>query len=144
MPAEYAIRVVRGSHLGIMYDGTTFKPNDPTDPLFGDAGYFPRLPDISAEHAADPTSWDLVGFDVEPGDMVVLHPHCLHAGGGADERLPERRNTVLRFYGDQSFYSDHLPPGAPGMYKHDPLPAAGGGFLKDGDPYRPEHALQVR
>ena len=143
MTAEQSIRVVRGSHKGIMYDGTSFNPKDPTDPLWGDAGNFPRLPDITAELAADPTSWDVLGFDVEPGDVVVLHPHCLHSGGGVDQTLPERRNLVFRFLGDRSFYSDHLPD-APGMYDHKPIPATGGGFLTDGDPYRPAYMKNLR
>ncbi len=142
MDREHAIRVVRGSHLGVMYDGTMFNPKDPTEPLWGDAGNFPRLPDISAEVAADPDSWDIAGFDVEPGDVVVLHPHCLHSGGGADDTLPERRNLVLRFFGDRSYYSQHLPD-APGMYDHKPIPAATGGYLKDGDLYRPRSTLQA-
>jgi hypothetical protein len=142
MKKEYAIRVIRGSHKGIMYDGTKFNPKDPTDPLWGDAGDFPRLPDISAEAAADPDAWDIVGFDVEPGDVVVLHPHCLHAGGGADATLPERRNMVLRFFGDKSYYSDHLPA-ASGLYDHKPIRSASGGFLKDGDPWRPAYAMQA-
>ena len=144
MNAEYAIRVVRGSHQGIMYDGTTFNPKDPTDPLWGDAGDFPRLPDISADIEKDPTSWDVAGFDVEPGDVVVLHPHCLHIGGGADENLPERKNLVLRFFGDKSFFSDHLPKTKDrGLYDHEPIPATSGGYLQDGDPYRPEGTLQA-
>jgi hypothetical protein len=140
--AEYAIKVVRGSHKGIMYDGTTFNPKNPTEPLWGDAASFPRLPDISAEAAANPASWDIVSFDVEPADVVVFHPHCLHAGGGADEKMPERRTLVLRFFGDKSYYSDHLP-NVPGMYKYVPIKSARGGFLANGDPYRPEDAPNI-
>lgn len=140
MTGEQSIRVVRGSHLGRMYDGTTFNPADPTEPLWGDAGNFPRLPDISADLRRDPQSWDVRSFDVEPGDVVVLHPHCLHSGGGADaSTLPERRNLVLRFFGDRSHYSEHLPS-MQGMYDHQPIKSANGGFLQDGDPYRPEYA----
>ena len=140
MTAEQSIRVVRGSHKGIQYDGTTFNPKDPTEPLWGDKGNFPRLPNISAEAAADPDSWDIVGFDVEPGDIVVLHPHCLHNGGETDEILPERRNLVLRFFGDKSYFSDHLPKDGKGLYNHKPIPTAEGSFLTDGDLYRPEWA----
>lgn len=134
--ARYGIRVVRGSHKGIMYDGTTFTGDDPTEPLWGENGNFPRLPDITAELAADPTSWDVVSFDVEPGDLVVLHPHCLHAGGAADENMPERRTLVLRFFGDESYYSGHLPD-APGLYENAPIKSVNGSYLQDGDPYRP-------
>jgi len=142
MTAEQAIRVVRGSHQGIMYDGTTFNPEDPTEPIWGDAGNFPRLPDIEAEVEADSDAWDIVGFDVEPGDVLVIHPHCLHAGGATDDTLPERRNIALRFFGDKSYYSGHLPD-VPGPYENAPIPAAAGGHLKDGDLYRPANALQA-
>ena len=140
--ADYAIQVVRGSHNGIMYDGTTFEGDDPTEPLWGDAGNFPRLPDITAELAADPDSWDIVSFDVEPGDLVVLHPHSLHAGGPADETMPERRTLVLRFFGDKSYYSAHLPD-APGLYENAPIKSDSGGFLTDGDPYRPAGVANI-
>ncbi len=135
-PAEYAIQVVRGSHKGVMYDGTTFNPKDPTEPMWGEAANFPRLPDINADRAKDPNSWDIVAFDVEPGDIVALHPHCLHAGGAADAGLPERRTLVFRFYGDESYYSGHLPD-VPGHYDIPPIAAASGGFLTDGDLFRP-------
>ncbi|NKB96895.1 MAG: phytanoyl-CoA dioxygenase [Pseudomonadales bacterium] len=140
MTGEQSIRVVRGSHLGVMYDGTTFNPKDPTEPLWGEAGNFPRLPDITADLERDPASWDVVSFDLEPGDVVVLHPHCLHSGGGSDPAtLPDRRNIVLRFFGDRSHYSDHLPS-MQGMYDHKPIKSASGGYLKDGDPYRPVYS----
>ena len=142
MTAEQSIRIVRGSHKGIMYDGTTFNPTDPTEPLWGEAGDFPRLPDITSEYEANPASWDIVGFDVSPGDIVVLHPHALHAGGKSDANFQVRRNLVLRFFGDKSHYSAHLPD-APGMYNHKPIPATGGGFLADGDPYRPASMIQA-
>ena len=142
MTKQQSIRIVRGSHKGVMYDGTTFNPKDPTEPLWGEAGNFPRLPDITADLETDPSSWDIAGFDVSPGDLVILHPHSIHAGGKNDDTLTVRRNLVLRFFGDKSHYSDHLPD-APGMYNHKPLPAAGGGFLRDGDPYRPASMIQV-
>lgn len=135
--AEYALQVVRGSHKGIMYDGTTFNPKNPTEPLWGDAANFPPLPDISADLARDPKSWDVVSYDVAPGDVVVIHPHCLHAGGGTDAKVPERRTLVLRFFGDKSHYSNHIPD-TPSMYKYAPIKSASGVYLADGDPYRPE------
>lgn len=141
-PAGYGIQVIRGSHKGIMYDGTTFTSDDPTEPLWGAAGSFPRLPDISAELKADPTSWDVVSFDMEPGDIVVLHPHSLHAGGAPDESLPERRTFVFRFFGDKAYYSEHLPD-APGMYENAPIKSVNGGYLADGDPYRPEGVVNL-
>ena len=142
MSADQSIQVVRGSHKGIQYDGTTFNPKNPTQSLWGKAADFPRLPDISAESAANPESWDIVGFDVVPGDVVVFHPHCLHRGGGTDSTLPERRNMVFRFFGDKAYYSDHLPKTG-GMYDLNPIPSAAGGYLADGDLYRPADSIRA-
>ena len=72
-----------------------------------------------------------------PGDVVVLHPHCLHARGGTDAKVPERRTLVLRFFGDKSHYSAHIPD-TPSMYEYAPIKSANGGYLADRDPYRPE------
>ncbi len=142
MSADQSLQVVRESHKGIQYDGTTFHPKDPTQSLWGKESGFPRLPDITAEFAANPKSWDIVGFDVVPGDVVVFHPHCLHRGGGTDSVLQERRNMVFRFFGDQGYYSDHLPKNG-GMYELKPIAAAAGGYLKDGDLYRPAAAIKA-
>ena len=137
MSADYAVQVVRGSHKGILYDGTTFNPKDPTNPICGEAADSPRLPDISADLEADPDAWDIVSFDVALGDVVVLNPHCLHAGGPTDEDFPERRNLTLRFFDDKSYYSAHRLD-VPGIFDHrEQIASAAGGFLKDGDLYRP-------
>ena len=73
----------------------------------------------------------------------MFHPHCLHRGGGTDSNMPERRNMVFRFFGDEAYYSDHLPKEG-GMYTLKPIAASGGGYLTDGDRYRPADNIQVR
>ena len=172
MSADQSVQVVRASHKGIQYDGTAFNPKDPTQPLWGEKGEFPRLPDISAESAENPGSWDIVGYDVVPGDVVCLHPRCLHRGGGTDSTLPERRNMVFRFFGDKAFFSDHLPKtygiavdsggrvsvsqtdarntanGRAGTEKdgletNKTVLSAAGGYLSDGDPYRPADCIKA-
>ena len=142
MNTQQSIQVVKGSHKGIQYDGTTFNPTNPTQPLWGKVAAFPRLPDITAEVTANPDSWEILGFDLVPGDAVLFHPHCLHRGGGTDSTLPERRNIVFRFFGDQAYYSDHLPKTG-GMYELKPIPSVNGGYLADGEPYRPAANIQV-
>ena len=140
MTEEQSVQVVRGSHKSIMYD-PTLNPNDPSTLLWGEAGNFPRLPDITADLAKDPSSWDIVGFDVSPGDLVILHPHSIHAGGANDDTLAVRRNLVLHFCGDKSYYSDHLPH-TPGIFEHKPL-GVNGRFLQAGDLYRPASMIRV-
>lgn len=95
---EYALEVVRGSHRGPLYDGSTFAPGDDTDPLYGDDS-MPRLPDIERERER----WPIAGWDIEPGDLLLFHPAALH--GGAPTRAGMRRCTVsLRFFGEDAIY----------------------------------------
>ena len=77
-----SLEFVRGSHRGVMYDGSRFDPADDTAPLYGD-GSLPRLPDIEAERAR----WDIVSWDVEPGDVLVFHPGVLHGGAPTHPRV---------------------------------------------------------
>lgn len=142
MDSEQSIQIVKESHKGIQYDGTTFDPYNPTQPLWGENGNFPRLPNISSDLKKNLNSWDIVSFEVEPGDAVVLHPHCLHRGGGSSDTLPERRNIVFRFFGDKGYYSDHLPK-TKSMFELKPIPSAKGGYLEDGDLFRPTDMITV-
>lgn len=106
IPKTHTLEVVRGSHRGTLYNGTTFDESDPTIPLWGDAVDLPRMPDINAERKADPDAWDTLSFDIEPGDVMFLHPGSLHGGGPVDERIPERHTVVLRFFGDDATWTD--------------------------------------
>ena len=104
--------MVRGSHRGTLYDGTPFpghpgyNSDDPTVPFWGDRidPPMPRVPDIERDRAADPARWDVVSFDIEPGDVLFVHPNCLHGGGATDANLGRRRTLVVRFYGDKAVH----------------------------------------
>jgi len=99
VPREGALEFVRGSQRGPLYDGSRFDPDDDTAPIYGD-GSLPRLPDIEAERE----KWDVVGFAVEPGDVMAFHPALLH--GGAATRADRRRRTLsLRFFGADAVYA---------------------------------------
>lgn len=106
VPHTHSLEVVRGSHRGTRYDGTAFDPADPTLPLWGEAGDFPRLPDIEQERLANPGSWDIISFDMRLGDALVLHPGALHGGARVDESFSCRRTLVLRLHGDDAFWLD--------------------------------------
>lgn len=67
---------------------------------------------------------------------------CFEWSIATDSTLPERRNMVFRFFGDKSYYSDHLPK-TKGMYDLKPIPSAAGGYLADGDPYRPADSIRA-
>ena len=83
-----ALEVVRGSHLGPVYDS-----------IYGKFRSLPR-PDIEADRSA----WDVVGFATEPGDVVVFHMATLH-GGGATDSERRRRSLALRYVGPDCRYA---------------------------------------
>lgn len=105
VPKPNALEIIRGSHRGTRYDGTTFRdPDDPTQPLHG-GDALPRLPDIEAERKQDPDAHDILAWATEPGDVVVLHPGSLHGGAPVDAAFPDRHTLVLRFFGDDATFS---------------------------------------
>ena len=144
LPKANAIEVVRGSHHGITYDGTTFTdPNDPTKPLHG-GDTWPRLPDIEAERKADPTSWDVLSCGTELGDVIMLHPHCLHGGAPVDANCPNRHTLVLRFFGDDATFRSLPEYSRSGYPRQGVLFAEALTHLKDGDPFRAPIFQQIR
>ncbi len=141
LPAHNALEVVRGSHAGTMYDGAAFMdPDDPTRPLWG-TDDLPRLPDIEAERAVDPGSWDVLSWDLAPGDAVVLHSGSLHGGAPVDADCPTRHTLVLRFFGDDLRYRP-FPDAKPDYFMD--LRAFDVDNLQAGDLYRGAHFLQLR
>lgn len=140
LPKKNALEVVRGSHRGPQYDGTTFSdPTDTTKPIWG-ADAFPRLPDIEADRAKDPASWDIVSWDLEPGDVLVFHSGSLHGGAPVTPDCPTRHTIVLRFFGDQVHYRP-LPTTAPD-FVHD-IREYDDRTLTPGEPYRTPHLPQL-
>ena len=113
-----------GSHKGPVYNGTSFKPGDPTDPFYK-TGDLPRLPDIEA----DRTGWNIAGWETEPGDVVMFHPSTLH-GGGVPGIQRRRRTLTLRFFGEDATYQARPGPTAA------PRVAELHESLRTGDPFR--------
>lgn len=104
VPKQNALEIIRGSHRGPRYDGTTFlDPNDPTDPLHGGDAW-PRLPDIEAERRINPQAYEILSWATEPGDVLVLHPQSLHGGAPVDAAFPDRHTLVFRFFGDDAMF----------------------------------------
>ena len=142
VPRENALEVVKGSHHGPLYDGSSFNnPDDHTEPLFGN-GVLDRLPDIEAERAENPDSWSVLGWSINPGDALILHPHCLHGGAKLSNEHPKRQTLVFRFFGDDATFRS--VPAAEGEFleaatdydSHGPMFRDDIAHLRDGDPYR--------
>lgn len=113
------LEFVAGSHLGPWLMPRTFLDNQ--------AKWFPEgsladLPEIEGQRDRFP----IVGWEIEPGDVVCFHMLALHAAGGVDG---DRRRRVfsVRFLGDDITHAprtwktspefpglvDELPAGAP-------------------------------
>jgi ectoine hydroxylase-related dioxygenase (phytanoyl-CoA dioxygenase family) len=98
VPKPDSLEFVRGSHRGVLYNGSRFELGDDTAPLHPGSP-LPRLPEIEADRGA----WDIVSWAVEPGDLIVFHPATLH-GGAPTHPGGRRRTLTLRFFGDEAFY----------------------------------------
>ena len=116
---ESTLEFVAGSHLGPWLMPRSFRDNE--------AHWFPEgaladLPDIEADRGAHP----IVGWALEPGDMVCFHMLTLHGAGGVGPGQT-RRVFSARFMGDDVRHAprpwvtspefpgltDELPAGAP-------------------------------
>lgn len=108
---------LRGSHR----DGKLYQPNVfiSQAPLPGAQGEV--LPDIEGNS----TDYDIVHFDVEPGDVIVHHYRTIHGTCGNNSRYQVRRAASLRYCGDDIRFLTR--PGAPKQPHHTHN-------LKDGDP----------
>ena len=107
---ESRLEFVAGSHLGPWLMPRTFMDNQ--------AKWFPEgsladLPDIEADRAAYP----IIGWALEPGDMVCFNMLTLHASGGVSGTT-RRRAFSIRFIGDDVRHAPrqwHTSPEFPGL-----------------------------
>lgn len=144
VPKPNALEMIKGSHRGILYDGTTFlDANDPTAPLHG-GGTLPRLPDIEAERKTNPNNYDVLSWATQPGDILVLHPGMLHGGASVDAAFRTRHTLVLRFFGDDSFFRSLPSHSASGYTPAGVLFVDQLGHLRSGDPFRASCFPQLR
>ena len=107
---------VRGSHRWDLHSPNAFI----SQMTSGDTG-LPSLPDIEG-HESD---YDIVYFDVEPGDVIVHNYRLAHGSRGNTSLDRTRRAVSLRFAGDDATALHR--PSAPAEFPIDPN-------LSDGDP----------
>jgi len=133
LPKAHCLEFVRGSHRGQLYNGSAFAADDDTVPLYKQSR-LPRLPDIQADRAA----FDIVSWDVDPGDIIVFHLGTLHGGAGTAPGL-RRRTVSLRFLGPDVVF-DGRPRDEVGAQEGNDAalgPVYAG--LKHGDPFPTAH-----
>lgn len=93
---ENGVEYVRGSHrAGVWYTPRRFadQANHPAN----DPRFIP-VPDI----ANNRDKYDLVSFDLEPGDCVVFHGLTLHGAPGNASSTLRRRAVSVRWTGDDA------------------------------------------
>ncbi|HKM99820.1 MAG TPA: phytanoyl-CoA dioxygenase family protein [Candidatus Binataceae bacterium] len=69
-------------------------------------------PDLLASDLEDPpdidahrTDYDLVNWDMEPGDVLMFHPLTLHGSAGNSSTTQRRRALATRWLGDDVVYA---------------------------------------
>jgi hypothetical protein len=92
-----AMQYVRGSHKW----GETYAPNVFISQTPFRSSPEKRCPDIEAE----PDKYDIVSFDVEPGDVIIHHVKTVHGSGG-NRSGNWRRAVSFRYCGDEVRYLD--------------------------------------
>ncbi len=103
-----AMMYVRGSHrTGKLYQPNVFVSQAPLPGAQGE-----MLPDIEG-HMDD---YDLVHFEVEPGDVIVHHYRTVHGAGGNSSRYQVRRAASIRYCGDDIRFRTR--PWAPRQLHH--------------------------
>lgn len=91
------MQYVRGSHKW----GETYAPNVFVSQTPFRTSPEKRCPDIEA----NPEDYDIVSFDVEPGDVIIHHVMTVHgSGGNRSDRW--RRAVSFRYCGDEVRYLD--------------------------------------
>lgn len=80
------------------------------------------IPDINAH----PERYELLDWDMEPGDILMFHPLTLHGSYGNQSRIRRRRALALRWTGDDVVYA----PSAKRMPIHFEHASQPGGALR--------------
>jgi ectoine hydroxylase-related dioxygenase (phytanoyl-CoA dioxygenase family) len=116
-----AMQYVRGSHKW----QKDFQPNVFISPLAFPGADGDPVPDIDGHEE----EFDLIQFDVDPGDIIIHHYKTVHGAGANSSRYQVRRAASLRYCGDDMAYFNR--PYAPQQSHHvhqlkngDPLSAA--------------------
>lgn len=95
--ASSGLEYVRGSHRW----NQRFKAITPDYNPYMMASDLDDPPDIDAQRDA----YDLVNWDMEPGDVLLFHPLVLHGSSGNTTTTRRRRAIATRWLGDDVVYA---------------------------------------
>ena len=91
-----AVEYIKGSHLwGQRYLAVSFNPDEKYEEDL------PEVPDIEANR----DDYDIVWFDLEPGDCTVHHALTVHGAPGNGSNSMRRRAYVIRWTGNDVTYN---------------------------------------
>lgn len=99
-----AMEFVRGSHLdGNYYMPEVFGARADHPSAWAEQGEGVAVPDIEANREA----FDIIGFDVQPGDAVVFSAWLLHGAQGNSSSENRRAALSTRWLGDDALWHPH-------------------------------------
>ena len=123
VPRETALEFVRGSHRwSANYERPDFFHNRHQEDI---KGLHQPFPDIEANRNV----YDIVGWEMNPGDCLVFHGMTVHGGSGDLPTSLGRRAVSVQWVGDDARYRVH--PGGADPDISEELEAHG---LRHGDP----------
>jgi len=123
-PAGVTLEIVRGSHLwNVVFDTSGAAPSGIEKGDEGNAFTYdgigderlPPVPDIEGHR----DSFDIISWDVEPGDAVIFHGNILHGTSGRENHPYPRRAFACMLGGPQLRFQGEMVHGMP-------LPSGGG------------------
>lgn len=128
VPKEVCLELIRGSHRW----GRWFQPELTRDgrDLYPEGSPYERMPDIEG----DRKSYDILSWDMQPGDCIVFHALTVHGAPGNPSQQRGRRALSTFWMGDDATYAKR-----PGMVR----PAFHGHGLKPGAPMECDYFPRV-
>jgi len=99
-----ALEFVRGSHKWDRW----FQPENFSAGAKGKQSGYDLNPDYEkmVDVEADRDAYDIVTWDLEPGDMYVFHALTVHGAGGNQRTDLRRRGYTVRYTGDDAAYDE--------------------------------------
>ncbi len=125
VPQQNALEVIRGSHNGKTYNPFNFTTKEP----FKGTNFEP-MPDVEAHRGL----FDIVSFDLNPGDCLVIHAMMVHGAPGNMESEHRRRVLITHWAGEDARHSQRA--GELAINARDP--GLGEGDTLDGCPLYPK------
>lgn len=123
-----AMEFVRGSHLANKYyRPEVFGAREDHPNAWAEHGEGEAVPDIEANRNA----FDIIGYDVEPGDALVFSAWLLHWASGNQSEEKRRVALSTRWLGDDAVWHPH--PGADPTVGADDVCVAPGEYPADDD-----------